>query len=157
MVSGTLVEWATLTAIVFGPGIGASLLWGPLLGVDRFESLFERLRPDTPVLLNYFLVMIALSLPWVGGGYVSMVRAPSEELVTANALLDVVVALSVVYLFGLPLIAGVVLPRIGTDWDRTGYGLRTWVLLVVGVLWYVVLLALPIFALSTGLALAGGP
>lgn len=157
MVSRPLTEWITLAVIVVGPGFVASLLWAPFLGVDRFGSLFERLWPGNSVAVSYLLVMIGLSLPWVGASGGAMVRASPEELSMANALLDVIVALAVVYLLGLPLVAGLGLPRVGIDWDETGYGLRTWALLAIGVLWYVLLLALPIFALSIGLALAGGP
>lgn len=157
MVSQLLTEWITLAVIVVGPGFIASVSWAPFLISERFRSLFEQLWPEDSVAISYLLVMIGLSFPWVMGAGGAMVRGSPEELQMANAMMDVVVALSVVYLFGLPLVAGVGLPRVGIDWDETGYGLRTWVLLSTGVLWYVVLLALPIFALSIGLALAGGP
>lgn len=152
-----LTEWITLAVLVVSPGFIASLLWAPFLGVDRFESLFEQLWPGNSVAVSYLLVMIGLGLPWVVAAGGAMVRASPEELSMANALLDVIVALSIVYLLGLPLVAGLGLPRVGIDWDETGYGPRTWGLLIIGVLWYVVLLALPIFALSIGLALAGDP
>lgn len=157
MVSQLLTEWITVTVIVIGPGVVASLLWAPLLGADRFKSLFEQLWPGNSLAVSYLLVTVGLSLPWVVAAGGAMVRASSGELQMANALLDVIVALSAVYLLGLPLVAGLGLPRAGVDWDTTGYGLQTWVLLIVGVLWYVLLIALPIFALSIGLALAGGP
>lgn len=49
------------------------------------------------------------------------------------------------YLFGLPLVAGMGLPKVGFDWDPTGYGPGTWLLLFVGGAWYVATLAVPLF------------
>jgi hypothetical protein len=157
MVQQLLTEWLTLAALVVGPGLVAGLFWAPFLAVDRFASLFERLPPRDSVAVSYPLVTVGLSLPWIAAAGRALVRRASDELTAANGLLDVIVVLSGVYLLVLPLVAGLGLPRVGIDWDETGYGPRTWILLGIGTLWYVLLLALPIFALSIGLALAGGP
>lgn len=152
-----LTEWATLFVLVVGPGLVAGLLWSPFLGSDRLRSLFERLWPGGSPAVSYPLAMVGLSLPWVMTAGGAIVRGSPEELAMANALLDVVVGLSALYLVGLPLVAGFGLPRAGIDWDDTGYGPRTWALLVGGASWYVALLATPTLALSVGLALGGGP
>lgn len=157
MVQRLLAEWVTLFALVVGPGLVASLLWSPFLVADRVESLFERLWPGDSVLASYLLVMVALSLPWILGAGGAMIRAPADGATVANALLDVIVSLSVAYVVGLPLLSGVGLPAIGVDWDPGGYGLRTWLLLLGGAVWYTVLLALPIFVVSIGLALPEHP
>lgn len=48
------------------------------------------------------------------------------------------------------------LPRLGIDWDPTGYGASTWALLVGAGLWYAVVAAVPLFALAVAMALPGG-
>ena len=153
--AGLLTEWATLFVLVIGPGLVAGLLWSPFLGSDRLRSLFERLWPGQSPVVSYPLVMVGLSLPWVMTAAGAMVRGSPDELAMANALLDAVVGLSALYLLGLPLVAGLGLPRAGIDWDDTGYGPRTWALLIGAASWYVALLAAPTLALSVGLALGG--
>jgi len=155
MVRQPVGEWVTLLALVFGPGLAAALLWSPFLAADRIGSLFGQLWPRTSAAASYLLVMVGLSLPWVFATGAAMARASTPGLGMANALLNVIVSLAVVYAVGLPALAAVGLPAAGVDWDANGYGLRTWVLLVAGAVWYVALLAFPIFLVSVGLALAG--
>lgn len=89
-----------------------------------------------------------LGLVWVLAG-----TAGSSGAATANGLLDVVLPVSLAYAVGLPVGTTLGLPRVGIDWDPTGYGPTTWALLVTGAAWWSVLLGGPVFLHSLVLAL----
>jgi hypothetical protein len=75
------------------------------------------------------------------------------DAAAANALLDVLVALSLGYVLLAPVLAGVVLPALDYDWDPTGYGAGTWALLVAGGGWYAAVLSAPLFLMALVAAL----
>ena len=95
------------------------------------------------------LVALTLSLPWV---VAALADAP-DGAAMVNAVAELILPLSVAYLVSLPLVADLGLPRVGVDWDPTGYGPGSWVLLVVAAAWYAAVFALPRFALAVVLAL----
>lgn len=71
----------------------------------------------------------------------------------ANALLDVILPITALYVIGLPIASVEGLPRLGIDWDETGYEPSTWVLLIAGAGWYAAIFAIPLFLISLILAL----
>ncbi|NHN47883.1 hypothetical protein G9464_09765 [Halostella sp. JP-L12] len=152
-VVGDLLALGVLALLAVLPGAVAGLLWSPLLLSDRLSELFRRLPPTGSTAANYSLVAVALSLPWVFGAIAAIAGAPSDPAGTSNALLNLTVPLAAAYVVGLPLVAGVGLPRLGVDWDPTGYGPGTWLLLVVGAAWYAAVFALPLFAFALVAAL----
>lgn len=147
---GTFVGWLSL---LVGPGLFAAVCWSPLLLSGRIRRLFRALPPAGSVAASYLLSAVALSVPFVvGSGYV-LATAPTEGAALSNALLDLVLALSIGYVVGLPALSAVGLPRIGVDWDPNEYGLGTWALLVLGALWYAALFAVPLFLVAVVFAL----
>lgn len=148
-----LLALGVLALLAVLPGAVAGLLCSPVLLFERLRELFRRLPPTGSTAANYSLVAVALSLPWVFGAIAAVAGAPSDPAGASNALLNLLVPLAAAYVVGLPLAAGVGLPRLGVDWDPTGYGPGTWVLLVVGAAWYAAVFALPLFAFALVAAL----
>ncbi|MCD2200761.1 hypothetical protein LPA44_12755 [Halobacterium sp. KA-4] len=141
------------SAVLLGiaPGLVAVVLWSPFLLSGRLRSLFRRLPPANSLLISYLVVGVGLAVPFVLGTVVALVRMP--QAVVSNVILDTVVQIAFVYVVALPLLAGDVLPKLGVDWDSTGYGGTTWLLLVGGVVWYVVIVAVPLGFLAVLLAI----
>lgn len=149
-----VITWLILLGIGIGPAVGAAILWSPFLFSDRIRALFRRLPPTDSALVTYCLVSVGLWLPYLVGMFWTATHGPSSgPAPAANAMLDVVVTVSACYLVGLPLLAGVGLPRLGIDWDSTGYGADTWALIVGGTVWYTALLGFPPFVIAVILAL----
>ncbi|GAB6880083.1 hypothetical protein JCM17823_23570 [Halorubrum gandharaense] len=98
---------------------------------------------------------IGLSLPFIIGVGIG-VAGSTQSVDTANTLLNVAFGLAILYLIGLPVGAVVGLPRVGIDWDQTGYGLSTWLVVVMATLWYVAVFLLPIVFFGFLLALPTG-
>ncbi|WP_018256926.1 hypothetical protein [Halomicrobium katesii] len=71
----------------------------------------------------------------------------------SNSLIDVAVVGTIGYAVGLPSVAALGLPRAGLDWDPTGYGASTWLLLAVGGVWYSLVFAVPLVLLGVVFAL----
>lgn len=143
-------------ALVFTPGIVASILWSPFLLIGRFRSLFDRLPPARSMIASYLLVAVGLSLPFViGTGFVFATMSMGGAGLS-NALLNVVFLLTIAYVIVLPLVAGVGLPRIGLDWDPADYGVGTWLLLVGAMVWYAAVFVIPLAFFAFVLALPTG-
>lgn len=150
------VEWLAFVVALLVPGAVATALWSPFLLSDRIESLFAALPPfDTPA-PSYVLFGVGASLPYVAGFLVVLTTVEPDGAALSNALLSVGTTLSVLYVVGLPAAGVLVLPELGIDWDRTGYGWSTWAVLIAGSAWYAALFAVPIAAASLALALPGG-
>ncbi|WP_255196989.1 hypothetical protein [Halorarius litoreus] len=149
---GAVVGLGALLLLVLGPGVVASVLWTPFLASTRLRSLFRRLPPDGSLAVTYAVVTVGASLPYVLGAGVALglvdIGGPEGGARMANAILTVIVPVSLGYVLGVPLVGAVGLPRAGVDWDPTGYGVSTWLLLFVGTVWYVVLFAVPLFVLA---------
>ncbi|MXR40615.1 hypothetical protein GRX01_04540 [Halobaculum sp. WSA2] len=146
-----------LTALVFvAPGVVATLLWAPFLVAKRVRALFAALPPTDSVVPSYAVVGVTASIPYVAGVLVVLATVDPADAGLSNAVLGLTVALSVLYVAGAPLLGVVVLPSLGVDWDRTGYGASTWVLLAAGGGWYAAVFAVPFVLLSVVFALPGG-
>lgn len=146
--------WAVLLALGLGPGVAGAVLWSPFLASARIRSLFRALPPRGSLLVTYPAVLVGASLPYVGGFVAALVwTADANGAATANAILDVIVPVSVVYVVGFPALAGLACPRLGVDWDPTGYGPATWALLVAGGVWYAAAFAVPLFLVAMVMAL----
>jgi len=143
-------------ALVFGPGIVAAVLWSPILLSSRIRSLFDRLPPARSTIASYLLVAIALSIPFVIGTGIVFTTTSTEGAALSNALLNMTFLLTLAYVGVLPPTSIVGLPRFGLDWDPTNYGLGTWVLLVVAVLWYAAVFVIPLAFFAFILALPTG-
>lgn len=145
---GTPTEWATLLALVVGPGLVATLLWSPVLAAGRLRSLFRRLPLTRSTLVNYAAAGLALSVPWILGlGWAfSVIGGRSDAARTGEPLVDVAVQLSGLYVVALPVAAGAGLPAVGIDWDPAGYESSTWVILVGASAWYAAIYAVPTVA-----------
>lgn len=154
---GEAVGWLVLVLLVFGPGAVATLCWTPFLASKRVRALFAALPPFESLAVTYPVVGIAASLPYVlgvGAGLVLVeASGPEGGARLANAILDVVVPVSLGYVVLVPAVAIVGLPRLGVDWDPTGYGLSTWAILVAGGVWYAALFAAPLLFVAFFLAL----
>ena len=143
-----------LSLPAFGPGVVAAALWSPFLLSARPRSLVRALSPRRFPLVAYLAVMVGGSVPYVVSFVAILSRtADASGAVTANAILDVTVPLSVGYVVGIPMLSGLVFPRTGLDWDATGYGPGTWTLLVLASAWYAALFAVPLFLMAFIVAL----
>jgi len=151
-----LLGWLYAVAFVFLPGAVATVCWAPFLLSGRLRALFAALPPFDSPYVTYVLVGLAASLPFVVGVGAALVGVDTEGPRAggrmANAILDLVVPLSVGYVVGTPLIGVLGLPRVGVDWDPTGYGLSTWALLAAGGAWYAALFAVPLTLFSLVIA-----
>lgn len=139
-----LLQWLGVVAdllVVLG-GI-AAVCWAPFLLSTRMRALVRRLPPFESVFVTYVGVTVGASVPYVLGLVGALAVAD-----TGKALFTVTLAVSLVYLIAGPLLGAVVIPQAGIDWNPTGYGLSTWVVLLAGALWYVLLFAVPFTVLS---------
>lgn len=156
VLSEDVTSWLVLLTLVLGPGIVATVLWSSVLASSRLRSLFRQLPLTDSMVGNYVLTAMGLSFPWlVGWGWAfSEIGSRAEAGATGGEpLFTSAILLSVVYLSGLPLAAGLGLPRLGIDWDATDYGLGTWLILLVSGAWYVAIFAVPTFVLGIVAAL----
>jgi hypothetical protein len=142
--------------LLLGPGVLVAVLWSPILLIGRLRSLFRRLPPGGSVGISYAAVAVGLSVPFLGGTAAVLATTGTEGAALSNAILDTAFRLTVGYVVALPLIAGVGLPRLGVDWDPTGYGLSTWSFLVVAAVWYATVFAVPLALFAFVLALPTG-
>ncbi len=150
------VGWVAVVVALLVPGVVATVLWAPFLAVNRIRSLFATLPPTGKLSPTYVAVAIGASVPYVAGFLAVLAVVDPAGVAWSNAFLTVTLFVSVLYVVGLPVVCILGLPRIGFDWDPTGYGWSTWALLVVGSAWYATLFAVPLVAVSLVLALPGG-
>ncbi|SEH42565.1 hypothetical protein SAMN05192561_101920 [Halopenitus malekzadehii] len=153
---GPAVEWATFAGFLLVPGLIATLLWSPFLTVDRIRSLLAALPPTGSVIPTYLLAGVGGSIPYIVGATLVVTTVDTAGVAWSNAFITVAVLLFVGYAAGVPVITNVVLPRLDVDWDPTGYGRSTWVLLAAGGASYALLFAIPFVVVSFLLALPGG-
>lgn len=145
---GTVAEWATLLALVLGPGLVATVLWSPVLASGRLRILFRSLPLTGSAAVSYIAVAMALSVPWVvglGWALAEFGARVDNGPATGEPVLSAGVQLGLLYLVALPVAAGTGLPRLGIDWDPAGYDGTTWFVLVVASAWYAAIFALPTF------------
>lgn len=147
--------FASIALTLALPGIAETVFCLPLLLSARTRALFRSLPPAGSVAASYLSVMLALSVPFVA----SVVAISGLDIWHGpiyNVLIRIATFVSVSYIVVLPATAIIGLPRYGLDWDPTGYGVGTWVILLLSTLWYTVLLFVPIVLLSALLALPTG-
>lgn len=159
-VLGRLAGWLTFVASLLVPGVVAAVLWTPFLIAKRVRSLFEALPPRESLVPSYVVACVGASLPFVVGALIALVTsdvaAADGGIQLSNRLFTLSLALSVAYTAGLPLVGVIGLPRAGVDWDPTGYGASTWLILAAGGAWYAFVFALPLVAFALVLGLPGG-
>ncbi|RKD94777.1 hypothetical protein [Halopiger aswanensis] len=153
---GELGQWLAFAALLLVPGLVATVLWAPFLLSERLRALFRSLPPAGRTLPTYVLIGIGASIPYLAGFLAILALVDSSGVAWSNAFLTLCFQLGVLYVVGLPILCAVGLPRLGVDWDPTGYGWPTWGLLVVGAAWYALLFTVPIALLSFVFALPGG-
>jgi hypothetical protein len=152
-----LSEWLTLFALVFGPGVVATLLSTPFLAAERLRALFRTLPPTDSLVPSVLLVGIGGSLPYTLGVGLLLVQfgqsSSSAGAVLAESLFGLIAVLSLVYVVVVPTVAVLVLPEVGYDWDPAEYSLATWALLIGVSAWYDAVLAVPLAFAAFFLAL----
>jgi hypothetical protein len=152
------MQLSTLASIALTAALPAfveTVLCLPILLSTRARALFRSLPPTESVVLSYLSTMFSLSIPFV----VAVVAAfgfDGWQRPIYDVLTQVASLVSLSYIVVLPIAATVGLPRYGMDWDPTGYGIRTWVVMLLSTLWYVIWFMLPIMLISALLALPTG-
>ncbi|ELZ45938.1 hypothetical protein C463_05890 [Halorubrum californiense DSM 19288] len=145
----------TVGLLIF-PGLVAAGLCAPFLASTRLRALFSALPPAGRVLPSYLAVAVGLSVPYLVGVVLTVARAAEAGPAWSSGfLLTALLGGVLVGLVG-PAVAALGLPRVGVDWDPTGYGVGTWLLLGGAGLWYAFVAAVPLVALAVGMALPGG-
>jgi len=155
-VAGEVAGWLFTLALFLFPGLVAAGLCAPFLAAERLRALFRALPPSGRLLTSYVGVSIALSVPYLAGVVCTVALADEAGPAWSRGFL-------VTALFGgigvglvAPAVAVIGLPRLGIDWDPTGYGVGTWGILLAAGLAYAIIAAVPLVALAVGMALPGG-
>jgi hypothetical protein len=152
----TAVGWLWTLALLALPGAVAAVLWAPFLISARLRALFVALPPASRLLPSYVGVALALSIPYLVGVLLTVGLVDSAGPGWSEGFLDTALFGGVLVGLVAPALAAAGLPRLGVDWDPTGYGATTWLLLVAAGLWYAIVAAVPLVALAVGMALPGG-
>lgn len=152
----TAVGWLWTLALFALPGAVAAVCWTPFLLSARFRALFVALPPKGRLAPSYVGVALALSVPYLVGVVLTVWLVDSAGPGWSEGFLDTALFGGVLVGFVAPAVAAAGLPRLGVDWDPTGYGASTWAVLVAAGLWYAVVAAVPLVALAIGMALPGG-
>ncbi|TKX74141.1 hypothetical protein EXE46_10435 [Halorubrum sp. GN11_10-6_MGM] len=150
------VGWLWTLALVLFPGIVAAGLCAPFLAAERLRALFRALPPRGRLLPSYLAVSVGLSVPYLVGVVLTVARAAEAGPAWSSGFLLTALLGAVVVAVVAPAVAALGLPRLGLDWDPTGYGVSTWLLLGGAGLWYALVAAVPLVALAVGMALPGG-
>ena len=152
----TAVGWLWTVGLVLFPGLVAAGLCAPFLAAERLRALFRALPPKGRVLPSFLGVSVGLSIPYLVGVVLTVARAAEAGPAWSSGFLLTALLGAVLVAFVAPAVAVVGLPRLGLDWDSTGYGISTWLLLGGAGLWYALVAAVPLVALAVGMALPGG-
>ncbi|SMO62844.1 hypothetical protein [Halorubrum cibi] len=150
------VGWLWTLVLFALPGLVAALLWSPFPISARFRALFLALPPRGRLVPSYVGVALTLSIPYLAGLLLTVGLVDSAGPGWSEGFMDTALFGGIAVAFVAPTLAVVGLPRLGVDWDPTGYGPSTWALLVAAGLWYAVVAAVPLVALAIGMALPGG-
>lgn len=152
----TAIGWLWTLALFALPGAVAAVCWAPFLLSARFRALFVALPPAGRLVPSYVGVSLALSVPYLVGVVLTVWLVDSAGPGWSEGFLDTALFGGVAVGLVAPAVAAAGLPRLGVDWDPTGYGASTWAVLVAAGLWYAVVAAVPLVALAIGMALPGG-
>jgi hypothetical protein len=155
-VADAVVGGLWTVALFLFPGLVAAGLCAPFLAAERLRALFRALPPTGRLLPSYLGVSVTLSVPYLAGVVLTVARAAEAGPAWSSGFLLTALLGAVAVGLVAPAVAVVGLPRLGFDWDPTGYGVSTWLLAVGGGLWYAVVAAVPLVALAVGLSLPGG-
>lgn len=107
------------------------------------------------MILSYLGTIFSLSVPFIVG-VVAAFGLDVWQRPVYDVLTQVASLVSLSYIIVLPVAATFGLPRYGIDWDPTGYGVKTWVVMLLSTLWYVIWFTLPIMLIAALLALPTG-
>ncbi|QAU13871.1 hypothetical protein EKH57_14725 [Halorubrum sp. BOL3-1] len=154
--AAAVVEWLWTLALFLFPGLVAAGLCAPFLAAERLRALFRVLPPAGRLLPSYVGVAVGLSVPYIAGVALTVALVDSAGPGWSEGFLDTALFGGVIAGLVAPALAVLGLPRLGIDWDPTGYGPGTWGVLVAAGLWYAVVAAVPLVALAVGMALPGG-
>jgi hypothetical protein len=152
----TAIGWLWTIVLFVLPGLVAAVLWTPFLIASRFRALFRALPPAGRLVPSYVGVALTLSIPYLAGLLLTVGLVDSAGPGWSEGFLDTALFGGVLVGLVAPAVAAAGLPRLGVDWDPTGYGASTWALLLAAGLWYAVVAAVPLVALAIGTALPGG-
>jgi len=155
-VAGEVAGWLFTLALSLFPGLVAAALWAPFLIATRFRALFVALPPAGRLAPSYVGVALGLSVPYLAGLLLTVGFVDSVGAAWSDALVETALAGGVLTAVAAPTVAVLALPRLGVDWDPTGYGPGTWALLVAAGIWYAIIAAVPLFALAVVFGLPGG-
>ncbi|ELZ39876.1 hypothetical protein [Halorubrum tebenquichense] len=155
-IADSILGWLWTAALLLFPGLVAAGLCAPLLAAARLRALFRALPPEGRVVPSYVAVSVGLSVPYAVGVLLTVWLVDSAGPGWSEGFLDTALFGAVLVALVAPAVAVLGLPRIGVDWDPTGYGPSTWLLLVAAGLWYALVAAVPLVALAVGMALPGG-
>ncbi|MFB6176644.1 MAG: hypothetical protein ABEI99_05795, partial [Halobaculum sp.] len=115
------------------------------------------LPPTDSLVPSILLVGVGGSLPYTLGVGLLLTEfgaaAAPDGATLAEGLIGLIAVLSLSYLVVVPVVAVLVLPEIGYDWDPAEYSLGTWALLVGVTAWYDAVLAVPLAFAAFFLAL----
>lgn len=137
--------WVTLLVLVLLPGVVATIFWSPMLASKRLRALFRHLPITDSTVMNYVLTALVLSIPWlIGIGWVFQ-QIGAQDGANGAVFLTAATLIALVYIIGLPLVAGFGLPRLGIDWDPANYSVGTWAMLLGSSLWYSLIFTVPMF------------
>ena len=150
------VGWLWTIGLFLFPGLAAAGLCAPFLAAERLRALFRALPPAGRLLPSYLGVSVGLSVPYLVGVVFTVARAAEAGPAWSSGFLLTALIGAVLVAFVAPAVAVLALPRLGVDWDPTGYGVSTWLLLGGAGLWYALVAAVPLVALAVGMALPGG-
>ncbi|GAB3423589.1 hypothetical protein GCM10027435_29760 [Haloparvum alkalitolerans] len=150
------VGLAVAALLLLVPGAFAAVPTAVFLLSSRIRALFAAVPPTDSPYPAYVLLTVGLGVPWSVGVLAALNAPVTGPASTANAMLDAVVGLGIGYLLGLPIAATAGLPRLGIDWNETGYGPRTWASVAGATTLYTLTLAVPFFLLSLVFALPTG-
>ncbi|MGM0447030.1 MAG: hypothetical protein ACQERM_02105 [Methanobacteriota archaeon] len=150
------IGWLWTVALFLFPGLVAAGLCAPFLAASRLRALFDSLPPAGRVLPSYVAVSVGLSVPYIVGVVLTVAFADEAGPAWSEGFFTTALFGAVLVALVAPAVAVIGLPRLGVDWDPTGYGYSTWLLLVGAGLWYALVAAVPLVALAIGLALPGG-
>lgn len=83
-------------ALVAVPGIVGAVLWSPVRPISRFRSSFGRLPTARSAIASYLLIAVGRSIPFLIGTGVLFATTSSEGTASSNALLSMVLGLTIV-------------------------------------------------------------
>ncbi|KOX98220.1 MULTISPECIES: hypothetical protein [Halorubrum] len=155
-VADAVVGWLWTVALFLFPGIVAAGLCAPFLAAERLRALFRALPPTGRLLPSYLGVSVGLSVPYLAGVVLTVARAAEAGPAWSSGFLLTALLGAVAVGLVAPAVAVFGLPRLGLNWDPTGYGVSTYLLLGGAGLWYAAVAAVPLVALAVGMALPGG-